>query len=219
MTDPSRPTVLLTAGAVAAGALAAGALAAGALAVGATAGRPGAGSAAGSPRVVAAAHQTQVASMAVTVGLTRTSVPLPTASPPATGWPALDAAVERIPGYRGAAPTTWRLGDRYGHAGSTLLPAEAVWISPSVPTTQLDSVVRHEWSHVLQSRTYGGDTAAMVAALDAAFGGTGARGVDGVENAADCMALELGATWTHYTPCRDPRWRAAAATLLAGHRL
>ena len=86
-------------------------------------------------------------------------------------------------------------------------------ISPSVPLRRLDAVVRHEWSHVLQSRAYGGDTPAMLAALDASFGPRG------VEVAADCMARQLGATWTHYTACADPRWRAAAATLLAGRRL
>ena len=144
---------------------------------------------------------------------------LPVSSPAGTGWPALDAAVQRIPGYRDAAPTSWVVSDRYGHLGSTLLPAEQVHISPSVPLDRLDSVVRHEWSHVLQSRAYGGDPVAMTAALDAAFGGTGPRGVDGVEDAADCMARQLGATWTHYTACTDPAWRAAAAVLLTGRRL
>lgn len=135
-------------------------------------------------------------------------------TPTGTGWAELDAAVQRIPGYAAAAPTSWRVDGRAGHWGSTLLPAEQVSISRAVPARLLDAVVRHEWSHVLQSRVYGGDTRAMVTALDATFGGPG-----GADRAADCMARQLGATWTHYTTCADPRWRAAAAVLLSARRV
>ncbi|HEU0103539.1 MAG TPA: hypothetical protein VFR07_14565 [Mycobacteriales bacterium] len=173
---------------------------------------PSAGPVAGpAARVVAA----RVVPAAVPVAAPVPAVAVP-ALPAGTGWVALDEAIARIPGYADKAPTTWRASGRSGHLGSTLLPAEVVSISPAVPPALIDAVVRHEWSHVLQFRVYGGDTAAMVAALDAAFDGSGPPGV---ENAADCMARQLGATWTHYTDCRDPRWQAAATRLLAGQRL
>lgn len=136
-----------------------------------------------------------------------------------TGWPALDAAIRRIPGYGGAAPATWSVSGRSGHYGSTYWYVNTIDISPSVPTRLLDSVVRHEWSHLLQTRAYSGDLSTLVSSLNAAFGGPGPSGVDGVEKAADCMALQLGATWTHYTSCRNRSWQAGAATLRAGHRL
>jgi len=134
-------------------------------------------------------------------------------------WPALEAAIGRIPGYADAQPATWLVSGRYGHYGSTELSDQTITIAPTVPTRLLDSVVRHEWSHILQARAYGGDVPAMLGSLNAAFGGPGGRGVSGVERAADCMARQLGATWTHYTSCDDPDWQARAATLRAGRRL
>jgi hypothetical protein len=126
----------------------------------------------------------------------------------------LREAVARIPGYRAHRPTRWVLTGRYGHYGATDLASGAVFISPSVPARRLDSVVRHEWAHVLQIRVYG-SAAATIAGLNAAFGGSG---MTGVERAADCMALQLGATWTNYTSCSSPAWQRGAARLLAGRR-
>lgn len=129
-----------------------------------------------------------------------------------------DAA--RIPGYRSRKPARWVLSNRYpGTWGVTDWYHDTIYISPSVPTSYLPSVVRHEWSHELSVRAYGGDVAAAVRAMNRVFGGPGTTGIRGAEYAADCMAIELGATWTHYTTCQPPHWRYAAATLLRGRRL
>ncbi len=122
--------------------------------------------------------------------------------------------MSRIPGYAAHRPTRWVLTGRYGHFGATDLRSGTVYISPAVPASRLDSVVRHEWAHVLQIRVYG-SASATIAGLNAAFGGSG---MSGVERAADCMALQLGATWTNYTSCSSPAWQRAATHLLAGRR-
>jgi len=57
---------------------------------------------------------------------------------------------------------------------------------------------------------------AAVAAMNAAFGGSG---LVGAERAADCMSRLQGASWTHYTSCANQGWRASAAKLVAGRRL
>ncbi|MGN6302424.1 MAG: hypothetical protein ACTHN8_15185 [Angustibacter sp.] len=126
----------------------------------------------------------------------------------------LSQAVSRIPGYGAHRPTRWVLTGKYGHWGATDLGSGTVYISPSVPASRLDSVVRHEWAHVLQIRVYG-SASATVAGLNAYFGGSG---MTGVERAADCMALQLGATWTNYTSCSSATWQRGAAHLLAGRR-
>jgi hypothetical protein len=142
--------------------------------------------------------------------VTRTTRPKPVARHSTS----LNEAVARIPGYSAHRRARWVLTGRYGHWGATDLANGTVYISPSVPASRLDSVVRHEWAHVLQIRVYG-SAAATVAGLNAAFGGSG---MTGVERAADCMALQLGATWTNYTSCSSPAWQRAAARLLAGRR-
>jgi hypothetical protein len=96
---------------------------------------------------------------------------------------------------------------------------DTIYISPRVPAPYLPSVARHEWSHELSARAYGGDVAAAVRAMNRVFGGPGATGMRGAEYAADCMAIRLGATWTHYTGCRKRAWRRAAARLVRGRRL
>jgi hypothetical protein len=48
------------------------------------------------------------------------------------------------------------------------------------------------------------------------FGGSG---LTGPERAADCMARQLGAQWTHYTSCQDAHWQAGARMLLNGRPL
>jgi hypothetical protein len=145
--------------------------------------------------------------------VSRSSERHPTERRPTGG--GLMGAVSRIPGYSSHTPTRWVLTSRYGHYGATDLASGVVYVNPSVPSSLLDSVVRHEWSHVLTMRVYGGDVPGALAGTRAVFGGSG---MTGVERAADCMAIQLGATWTHYTSCSDPAWRAAAARLLAGRR-
>ena len=132
-----------------------------------------------------------------------------------TGWGALDAAIARIPGYRPGG-ITWTVSSRYGHWGATDLATGWIYISPSVSPGLLDSVVRHEYAHIVTVRAYAGDWRTAKQAANATFGGTGRTGV---ERAADCMARALGASFTNYTSCARADWQAAAGRLLAGRRL
>jgi len=86
----------------------------------------------------------------------------------------------------------------------------------TMPTDKLYDVAVHEWSHELSVLDYGGDVAAATRAMNATFGGSG---LTGPERAADCMSILQGATWTHYTTCTNPAWRASAARLVAGKTL
>ena len=139
----------------------------------------------------------------------------PSAASGPTGWGALDAAIGRIPGYWQGG-IHWSVTSRYGHYGTTDLATSDIYISPGVPTSLLDSVVRHEYAHVVSARAYGGQWQTTVSALNRAFGGSG---MTGAESAADCMARAMGATWTYHTSCSSSAWRAMAAQLLAGHRV
>ncbi len=131
----------------------------------------------------------------------------------------LRRAVARIPGYRAHRPARWLVSRHYPDWGATDWYNNTIYISPSVPPGYLNSVVRHEWSHILSARVYGGDIDAALRAMNRTFGGGGPTRVRGAEYAADCMAIRLGATWTHYTRCHPLRWRDAAARLLRGQRL
>jgi hypothetical protein len=150
--------------------------------------------------------------------------PVPRPAPPPTptrrakgptGWPALDAAIARIPGYAPGG-IRWSVTSRYGHWGATDLATSEIFISPAVNPDLLDSVVRHEYAHVVTVRVYGGDWRAAKSATNAAFGGSGRTGV---ERAADCMARAMGASWTQYTPCTRQDWRQLSHRLLSGRRL
>lgn len=132
-----------------------------------------------------------------------------------TGWPALNAAIARIPGYRPGG-ITWTVSSRYGHWGATDMATGWIYISPSVSPGLLDSVVRHEYAHIVTVRAYAGDWRTAKQAANLTFGGTGRTGV---ERAADCMARALGASFTQYTSCGRADWQAAAGRLLAGRRL
>lgn len=143
----------------------------------------------------------------------RTSPPPPPQGP--TGWAALNAAIARIPGYVGDG-VRWRVSSAYGHLGATDLATGNIYISPSVSPSLLDSVVRHEYSHIVTVRAYNGQWRTAKSAMNAAFGGTGRTGV---ERAADCMALALGASWTHYTSCSRGDWQRHAQRLLSGRPL
>jgi hypothetical protein len=128
----------------------------------------------------------------------------------------LQQAISRIPGYAAHRPASWTSTGRYGHYGATDLASNNIYINPGVPSSVIDAVVRHEWSHILAVRAYGGSYTAMMAATNRAFGGSG---MTGAERAADCMAIQLGASWTHYTSCSNSHWRAAATRLLSGRRV
>jgi hypothetical protein len=131
----------------------------------------------------------------------------------------LRAAVGRIPGYRAHRPARWVVTASCPNWGQTDWYHNTICISPGVPGYYLDSVVRHEWSHILQARDYHLNISLLVRALDHRFGGPGKSGIRGAEYSADCMAIELGATWTYYTRCAPPAWRRAAAQLLHGRAL
>jgi hypothetical protein len=120
-------------------------------------------------------------------------------------------AVDRLPGFH-TGDATFAITPGLDHWGLAELSSGAVYISPTVPTDRMYDVVAHEWSHVLSVKAYGGDVTAAMAAMNAYFGGSG---LDGAERAADCMARLQGATWTHYTPCSNARWRDGARRLLA----
>jgi len=132
-----------------------------------------------------------------------------------TGWSALDRAIARIPTYRPGA-AMWLVSNRYGHWGTADWYHDTLYVAPGVPTSYLYDVAVHEWSHELSVLDYGGDVDAAVAAMNAAFGGSG---LVGAERAADCMSRLQGASWTHYTSCANQGWRASAAKLVAGRRL
>jgi hypothetical protein len=124
-------------------------------------------------------------------------------------------AVARIPGYR-TGSAVWAITPGLGNWGLAAMGANVVYISPTVPSNRMYDVVAHEWSHVLSAQVYGNDVSTALAAMNAYFGGSG---LTGAERAADCMARQLGATWTHYTPCTDAHWRAGAKRLLSHQRL
>jgi hypothetical protein len=132
-----------------------------------------------------------------------------------TRWPALNLAIARIPGSR-AELARWVVTSRYGSWGTADWYEGTIYISPGVPQSKLYSVAVHEWSHLLSVRPYAGNVNAAVAAMNRVFGG---HGLTGAERAADCMALLLGAHWTHYTTCRADSWRLAAHVLLSGGQL
>jgi hypothetical protein len=136
-------------------------------------------------------------------------------APAATGWAALNRAIAAIPGYRPGV-ARWHVTSRYGHYGATDLANGNVYISPSVPSKLLFSIAAHEYAHALSMANYGFQWKTARADLAARFGGGPQLAA---ERAADCMAKALGATWLHYTACTNSRWRAAAATLLAGQRV
>lgn len=123
----------------------------------------------------------------------------------------LQAALDRLPGYR-AGDAVFQVRRGLGSWGLANLGTGQVYVSSTVPAHRMYDVVAHEWSHVLSVRAYDGDVTAALAAMNATFGG---GGLTGAERAADCMALEVGARWAHYTSCQDDGWRAAARRLLA----
>jgi hypothetical protein len=142
-------------------------------------------------------------------------------APARTSWPALNQAIARIPGYRDGI-ARWHVTSRYGHYGITDAnePGAAnIYISPTVPPSKLYSVAAHEYGHAVVIANYGtgyGPYTRYSRDMVAWFGGTT---VTGLERAADCIALRLGATWTNYTGCGDPHWQEGARILLRGGTL
>jgi hypothetical protein len=132
-----------------------------------------------------------------------------------TQWAALNAAIARIPTYRPGV-VRWVVSGRYGHWGTADWYHAALYISPTVPASRLYDVAVHEWSHELSVLDYDADVITAVTAMNRYFGG---QGLVGAERAADCMARVQGAAWTHYTACRDARWRSGAKLLLRGRTL
>lgn len=129
-----------------------------------------------------------------------------------TGWPALDAAIQRIPHYYPGI-AHWHVADR-GAWGATQLDTGDIWIAPRTPLEDLYSVAVHEYGHAITGHLYGGFYPAQNAA-DALFG---QQGEYGLEVEADCMARVEGATFTNYTPCANNTWRAYARVLVTMHK-
>jgi hypothetical protein len=127
----------------------------------------------------------------------------------------MQQAVARIPGYR-AGGASWVLSTRYGSWGTADWYHDRVYVSPNVPASRMYDVVSHEWSHLLSVQDYAGNVDAATAAMNRWFGGSD---LTGAERAADCMAKQLGAVWTHYTSCGDAHWREGARLLLSGQPL
>jgi hypothetical protein len=152
---------------------------------------------------------------------TRSSARAAASAPARTGWAALNQAIARIPGYRDGI-ANWHVTSRFGHYGITDAnqPGAAnIYISPTVPVSKLYSVAAHEYGHAVVIANYGtgyGPYTRYSRDMVAWFGGTT---VTGLERAADCIALRLGATWTNYTGCGDPHWQEGARILLGGGTL
>ena len=140
--------------------------------------------------------------------------PKQTSSPSLTKQQQMMRAVDRIPGY-GNGEAIWVLKNT-GSWGLAVMGGGTVYISPTVPSKRMYDVVAHEWSHLLTAKVYDNDVQGALDAMNAYFGGSD---LTGAERAADCMARLLGATWTHYTPCTNSKWRAGARRLLSRQRL
>ena len=142
-------------------------------------------------------------------------------APARTSWAALNQAIARIPGYRDGI-AHWHVTSRFGHYGITDAnqPGAAnIYISPNVPLSKLYSVAAHEYGHAVVIANYGtgyGPYTRYSRDMVAWFGGTT---VTGLERAADCIALRLGATWTNYTGCGDAHSQEGARILLRGGTL
>jgi hypothetical protein len=124
--------------------------------------------------------------------------------------------VLRIPLYRPGL-TRWVVQRDLPVYAKTRLREHTVYLSPRIPRRLIYSVVAHEWGHVISTHAYGGDLRVSQEAFRDWFGGDSLR--TGIERAADCIAILLGATWVHYTPCSNERWRLGARYLAKGVRL
>jgi hypothetical protein len=124
--------------------------------------------------------------------------------------------VARIPLYRPGI-ARWEIVPDLAVYGVTRLRTRTVYLSPRIPRKLLYSVVAHEWGHVISTYAYGGDLRVSQLAFKDWFGG-GSMGT-ATERAADCIAVLLGATWTHYTACHDEHWRLGALYLANGMQL
>jgi cell division septation protein DedD len=140
------------------------------------------------------------------------------ASRPQVRHATLSSVVERIPNYFPGV-VHWKVSTSWRHYGTTDWDTNTVTISAFTPLNLLYSVVAHEWSHEIQAFDYHRDFWGLIKSMNRHFGGAGSSGQRGVEYAADCMAIVLGATWTDYTSCHNNKWRQHAKRLLKGHRL
>ncbi len=130
----------------------------------------------------------------------------------------VNSVLQRLPNYFPGI-VHWKVSTSWNHYGTTNWDTNTITISAFTPANLLYSVVAHEWSHEIQAFVYHRDFWGVVKSMNKHFGGAGSSGQRGVEYAADCMAIQLGATWTDYTSCHNNKWRHYAKRLLKGHML
>ena len=128
------------------------------------------------------------------------------AEAPAGNW-----MTDLIPQVDPAVSANWVFA-RNGSWGAS--DGHIIYIDPNVPADKRFSVMVHEYSHVLQVRLYG-SLAESIAAMSALVGNS-PTDFSANESMADCMALQLGATWINYG-C-DEALRPDAPAIVAGQR-
>lgn len=129
-----------------------------------------------------------------------------------------DIAAATLAGLPASAGVALRFDDpRLGrHLGGVFMDAPGTILVGATAlagdTSRTADVVRHEMAHVYQARLM---TTLSFEAVDDRM--VQVFGPDGLERAADCVALALGAGWTHYTSdCGGPGKAAAVEALIGG---
>lgn len=99
-----------------------------------------------------------------------------TPAPVADNW-----MVELVPSVDPGGLGVW-VFERNGGMGAS--DGHTVFIDPAVTPDKRFSVMAHEYAHLLQAQQYGSLTEARLHM--------------NIERQADCVALDMGATWAHY---------------------
>ncbi|MBM3675901.1 MAG: M1 family metallopeptidase [Actinobacteria bacterium] len=143
-----------------------------------------------------------------------TTQPAPSSPDPLVAPDALRAEVDGLPPVSRLSRAEVLVGEpagAAGHWGVYEVGTNRVWIGPDAFASpeRLRYVLAHEVGHAWYFRVATPDERAR---LNAAVTDTG-QGAS--ERVADCIAIQWGATISHYWPCPEPA-RAAVGTILAG---